>query len=663
MGDRYACYMSAPKPPPAAAPPRLGEEWLVQVAENIDEMLWVWDPRTQQVTYCNAAFERFWGFGAVGRSSGPQTLMDLVHPDDQARLGQARALLTHPTARGYTEEFRITQPPRPTDTVMQSRTAWLRESAFPVLGPGGELLRVTHIARDVTWQLDTTARLRAEISRRTDAERSLSDATVRLQALIATANDAVVTIDAQSQIIDWNNAAERMFGWTRVEAIGQTLTQLIIPAVHRPMHNAGIERFLHDGSSRMFNRRVETTALRRSGEEFDAELSVWPVRTGDQYTFSSFIRDISRRKAAERALADSEAKYRTVVENVSEGILVTAQGRILYANPRALALTGMTEQEATTRPFIDFIHPDDRERVLGNHMRRLRGETVENNYQFRVLHVSGDVRWLEISGVVFDWQGAPATLNFLTDVTLRRQVEQDIRSALARERELSELKSRFVAVASHEFRTPLAAILSSVELLDDYGERLPADERKEMLTLIKAAVARMNDMVDQVLLTSRLESGKFEFSPRPQRMPELMVQIATEMDRAHPQAARIAMACDGVDDARQIDPHLLRHILVNLLGNALKYSPPDSQVTCSAVADADRLHLKVSDRGIGIPAADLPRLFESFHRGTNVGNIQGTGIGLHIVKECVSLHCGTIDVDSQPGAGTTFHVYLHAPVV
>ena len=107
----------------------------------------------------------------------------------------------------------------------------------------------------------------------------------------------------------------------------------------------------------------------------------------------------------------------------------------------------------------------------------------------------------------------------------------------------------------------------------------------------------------------------------------------------------------------------MRHILVNLLGNALKYSPPDSQVTCKASADGERLHLRVSDRGIGIPAADLPRLFESFHRGTNVGNIQGTGIGLHIVKECVSLHCGTIEVDSQQGTGTTFHVYLHAPVV
>src|SRR5204863_452028 len=142
---------------------------------------------------------------------------------------------------------------------------------------------------------------------------------------------------------------------------------------------------------------------------------------------------------------------------------------------------------------------------------------------------------------------APATLNFLTDVTERRQIEQDMRAALARERELSELKSRFVAVASHEFRTPLAAILSSIELLDDYGPRLPEDERKEIVGLIKNAVTRMNKMVEQVLITSRLEAGRFVFEPRPSSVPDLLVQVAAEMDQAHPQAARISMRCEGVE--------------------------------------------------------------------------------------------------------------------
>ena len=487
------------------------------------------------------------------------------------------------------------------------------------------------------------------------------DAVHRLQALIATTNDAVISIDQGSRVIDWNGAAERMFGWPRTEAVGRVLSELIIPPAHRDPHHAGIERFLKDGTAKIFNRRVETLALRRNGEEFHAELSVWPVGTGDGYTFSAFVRDISRRKAAERALAESETKYRKVVENVNEGILVTAAGRILYANPRALALTGMTEQAAMTTPFIQFIHPEDRDRVLGNHMRRLKGEPVENYYQFRVMHSSGETRWLEISAVVFEWQRAPATLNFLTDVTQRRQAEEEIRTALARERELSELKSRFVAVASHEFRTPLAAILSSVELLDDYGARLPDEERREIVGLIKTAVARMNGMVEQVLLTSRLEAGKFVFEPSAVAVPDLLVQVAAELDQANPQAARVAMGCEGLDQPRRIDARLVRHILVNLLGNALKYSAPDSPVTCSVSAEGDTLCLAVTDRGIGIPAADLPRLFETFHRGANVGNIQGTGIGLHIVRECVHLHQGSIEVESEPGRGTTFQVRLLAP--
>ncbi|MES3001629.1 MAG: PAS domain S-box protein [Pseudomonadota bacterium] len=643
--------MSSPPSPDAATE---AAKWLAPLGAAVDEMLWAWSPATGEVLYTSPVFERFWGLSAADLGPGREALIDRMHADDRERMRRARGQLPQ---SGYTDEFRCLLPG---SGDRSARTARVREHAFAGIGPGGQPF-VAHVARDVSWQFDTTAQLREEVTRRTDAERNLNDATQRMQALIASANDSVITIDEQSRIIDWNAAAERMFGYTRDEAIGQVLTDLIIPPAFRKHHLGGIERFLRDGTAPIFNRRVETLALRRGGEEFHAELSIWPVKTGDGHTFSSFIRDISRRKANEKALADSEAKYRKVVENVNEGILVTAAGRILYANPRALALTGMDDETAKSKPFIDFIHPDDRERVLGNHMRRLRGEPVENHYQFRVIHASGDVRWLEISAVVFEWQQTPATLNFLTDVTERRQVELDMRTALARERELSELKSRFVAVASHEFRTPLAAILSSIELLDDYGARLPDDERKEIVGLIKNAVSRMNKMVEQVLLTSRLESGKFSFEPQARNISELLVQVASEMDQAHPQAARIAMQCEGVDQARMVDAKLMSHILVNLLSNALKYSPPESAVTCIVTAEGDRLRLSVADLGIGIPTADLPRLFESFHRGTNVGNIQGTGIGLHIVKECVELHRGTIEVSSVPGEGATFHVRLHAP--
>lgn len=521
--------------PPAAlsVPAHLAPDWPSQLAQHVEELLWVWDPSTGKITYTNPAFERFWGFGADSQP-GPEALLQAMHPDDRYRLRKRQASLARAAIPQYTYEYRVSKPGATPQGEQEARTTWLRERAFGVKGPDGKLRHVTHVASDVTWQLATSAQLHAEITLRTDVE---------------------------------------------------------------------------------------------------------------------------------RALAESDGMYRAVVENVSEGILVTSGGRIKYCNPAGLALTGNDEDTALTRSFVEFIHPDDRAQVLENHTRRARGELVNARYQFRVLHKDGSVRWVEISGVPFEWENEPATLNFLTDVTERRQVELEMRNALARERELSELKSRFVAVASHEFRTPLAGILSSVELLDSYGDRLPADERQEMLTQIKLGVARMNDMVDQVLVTSRIESGKFELTPVPQHLPHLLVQITAEMDRAHPQAARIEIECEDVDEPRQCDPQLLRHILVNLLSNALKYSAPESPVICAVRGEGDGLWLRVTDHGIGIPPADLPRLFESFHRGTNVGNVQGTGIGLHIVKECVSLHRGTIEVHSRPGLGTTFHVHVHAPLV
>ncbi len=636
-------------------PPTMLDEGWAALGGAVDEMVWFSDPTTGRVLYTNPAFERFWGRQAAHLGPAPEALLDLVAADDVPRIRQARAGLPH---QGYIEEYKATQPRL---GERGSRLARVREQALVLPSPDGRS-RVAHIARDVSWQFDTTARLRAEISRRADAERNLNDANARLQALLATANDAVITIDESSLVIDWNNAAERMFGISRTEALGQRITELIVPHGHRPHHDHGIREFLRTGKGTILHRRVETRALRRNGEEFDVELSVWPVRTAEGFTFSSFVRDISRRKAAAKALADSEAKYRKVVENVNEGILVTAGGRILYANPRALALTGLDEPTAMSRPFIEFIHPDDRERVLGNHLRRLKGEPVENYYQFRVMHAQGPLRWLEISAVVFEWQGSPATLNFLTDVTQRRQAEDEMRHALRRERELSEMKSRFVAVASHEFRTPLAAILSSVELLDDYGPRLPEEERKEILGLIKNAVTRMNGMIEQVLLTSKLESGRFVFAPGLQSVPHLLEQLLAELVQANPQAARVLLRCQEVDAPRLVDAQLVRHVLVNLLSNALKYSSAPAPVVCTASADGATLRLEIADRGIGIPADDLPRLFQTFHRGGNVGNIQGTGIGLHIVKECVELHQGRIEVESVQGEGTTFHVHLHAPL-
>jgi len=659
---------------------RESEERFRQLAESIHEVFWISDPDKSRILYVSPAYAVIWGRSEQALYANPRAFLEAVHPEDRARLEES---LPRQALGGYHEEYRIVRP--------DGAVRWIRDRAFPVRDAQGRVYRITGIATDITERRYTVervrqinveleeritertaeltmanARLRAQIADRERAETSLRVANERMARLIETANDAVVTIDQQSTIIEWNAMAERMFGWSQAEARGRVLTEMIVPERHREAHHTGLRRFLQVGTGAILNRRVEITALKRDGSEIDVELSVWPVRAGDSFTFSSFIRDISARKAAQEALQSSEERYRAVVENASEGIIVNQDGHIRYANPKALTLSGRSRENALTTPFIEQVHPDDRQRVYSNYLKRLQGEPVESQYVIRIFHVSGALRWLEVSAVMIVWESRPATLIFLTDVTDRQRIEEELRLALARERELSELKSRFVAMASHEFRTPLATILSSAELIEDHGARLPAAERAEVIGLIKGAVRRMNEMVEQVLLIGRAESGGLDFAPVAVDAFALCRGVVEETRRA---GTALELEISGEGAVRLLDEKLLRHVLGNLIGNAIKYSPQEgAKKRAGAIAlvltsAPGQLTFQVRDHGIGIPEADLPHLFDRFHRAANVGGIEGTGLGLAIVRECVELHGGSITVESRVGQGSTFTVKIPAAVV
>lgn len=417
--------------------------------------------------------------------------------------------------------------------------------------------------------------------------------------------------------------------------------------------------------------------LTRQGDERWVRDRAFPVRdmTGNTYRLAGITTDTTERRftaeklrqanvllegrVSERTalLAQSEERYRAVVESVGEGIIVTQDGKIKLYNRRFLEMVGRSGEEVTTQPFVTYIHADDRERVFTNYVKRMRGEDVENHYHFRIVMPDGTVRTLEISAAVISWEGRPATLNLLSDATARLQAERELRRALEREKELSELKSRFVAMASHEFRTPLTAILSSVEVLDAYGAQLSDEDRAETVAAIRSSVERMNLLIRQVLLVGRAEAGGLTFSPAPLDVRELCERILREQQRARPDA-NLHLEAPLTAVLATVDEQLVSHILNNLIGNGIKYSPPGSPVDLVLGEDPGWITLAVRDRGIGIPRADQPRLFDSFHRGGNVGAIEGTGLGLAIVRQCVDLHDGAIDVASAPGEGSTFTVRI-----
>lgn len=318
----------------------------------------------------------------------------------------------------------------------------------------------------------------------------------------------------------------------------------------------------------------------------------------------------------------------------SLGLLLASFAGILRRQvTRPLAkLTQATEaMSAGQRDVPVEVHRDDEFGKLAASFREMVGKVVAREADLRQLNLDLEKR-----------------------VVARTE---DLNQALAREREVGEMKSRFTSLVSHEFRTPLGVIGSSAQILDRYLARLDDEERAEHLANIRDSVKRMAAMMEEMLVLSRVDSGRMEFKPECIALGDFCRRLLDELHSAHGCSTAFEVMPDAEVPALA-DETLLRHILTNLLTNAHKYSPPGAPVHLTlARANGDAV-FTVRDEGIGIPEADQARLFEAFHRASNVCHISGTGLGLVLVRRCCELHGGGVKVTSREGAGTTFTVRL-----
>ncbi|MCZ8283983.1 MAG: PAS domain-containing sensor histidine kinase, partial [Bacteroidia bacterium] len=341
------------------------------------------------------------------------------------------------------------------------------------------------------------------------------------------------------------------------------------------------------------------------------------------------------------------------------GVVVVQDGRMVFVNPSLERIVGHPREYLLSQPYTATVHPDDLPAMRERHERRQRGDEVESMYGFRVVTQAGEVRSLELSAVQIEWGKREATLIFVVDATARLQAELTQRQTLQRQTELNDMKSRFISVASHEFRTPLAFILSSAELLKHYGDRLPEPEKAEVIKTIETGVQRMTQMLDRVLLLGKVEAQMLEFKPAKIDLQTLCQNLVEDARIQHSQAGcELTLEFEAHPAMGLFDEKLLRHIFGNLLSNAIKYSPQGGKILFRVSSLDGRVAFEVADQGIGIPAEELPHLFEWFHRASNVGDIQGTGLGLAIVKNSIDLHGGHIEVASTVGQGTRFTVWI-----
>jgi len=378
--------------------------------------------------------------------------------------------------------------------------------------------------------------------------------------------------------------------------------------------------------------------------------------------------DITARKRAEEASRASEARLRESEARFSSafraspaflGVLRLSDGKYVLANEAYLNWMGYAQTEVLGHTCLElgmWQDPADRDSLL--HDIGAFGSIRDRECRWR--NRRGELFTILLSAETIMLNDIPHMLLMALDITRRKQAEEEMQKALGREKELSELKSNFVSMVSHEFRTPLGIIQSSAELLRDFHEKMPSPERQQQLESISKNTRRMAGMMEEVLVLSRLDAGKLDFQPTALDLNNFFRCVVDEVLSATSRRCPIELSLNSIPSQARADERLLGHIFTNLLSNAVKYSEAGSAVHFFAERHGSDAVCVIRDKGIGIPEEDQRQLFKAFHRGSNVGTLPGTGLGLLLVKRCADLHDAEVQVVSKFGEGTTVTVRFAA---
>lgn len=374
------------------------------------------------------------------------------------------------------------------------------------------------------------------------------------------------------------------------------------------------------------------------------------------------------------ALTASRDYVDKIIRSMGDALLVTTTlGTIKTANRAAQVLFGYSESELLDLP-LSMIVIEEELLYQARHRYILSHKELARELEVVCTTRSGEEIWVEFSCSAIQTE-LPGLYDFVyigRDITERKQKEIEIRRSLAKEQEIREAKSRFFSTIAHEFGNPLNTVLFSTQILKEYTKEITNEEKIKYLEHIKSASKHMVQLLDDLRLLSSAEAGQLQFHPAPLDLPKFCADLVEGVKISYGKNHSIHCACHltpapnrPIDLKTQkthklatFDKKLLRHILTNLLVNAVKYSQIDSNIYFELNCDGEIATFKIKDEGIGIPEADREQLFESYYRAENVGKIPGTGLGLSIVKQCVELHGGRIEFTSEVGVGTTFTVTI-----
>jgi PAS domain S-box-containing protein len=588
------------------------ENRLRQLIEGIGVPLYATDARGY-ITYFNEPAAKLWGrrpLLGVDRWCGSMEMLDADgNPLPLDRCPMALVLEQGRPIAGVEAQIR-----RP-----DGSTVWVEPYPTPLFDAAGNVNGAINIF------LDITERKRAEI------------ASLRLKAIVESAEDAIVSKDLDGTIRSWNPGAEKMFGYTAEEAIGRSI-RVIIPADRQGEEDDILARISRGERVEHFR----TVRRRKDGTFIDVSLSISPIpdSSGRILGASKIARDITAETAFERTLQASETKFRTLTSLAPVGIFLTdAAGDLVMVNGRWLDYAGMAESQALGRGWLDVVHPDDREDLVAEWYGAVeRREEFAGEYRFR--RRDGHVTWLRSTATPLPGAlGQPGGyVGTITDITNLKEAEA--------------LKDQFLGLISHELRTPLATIYGSSRFLHDRHDRVGEEERLLLLTDVVAEAERLQRIIENLLLITRLSAGQLELEPV--ALGILLERCAATFSSRYPGRELVRSIPPGIPTVLGNDMYV-ELVVENLLNNAHKYSPGDRPIRLEACPASDGVEVRILDEGMGVDPEDLSRVFDPFFRSIEARKVaSGAGIGLAVCKRVVEAQGGTIWVRRRPGGGTEF---------
>lgn len=600
------------------------EERLEAFANALPDLAFIMDEDGRYVQFLNA----------------PEHL--LYRPVEELRSKLVGDVLPYNVAEQITDTIHHTVESGVTQSVeyrleLLSGLTWFegRTSLMMGISETGKRL-IVYVARDITYRKEAELKLTAERN--------------RLRTLIDNIPDYVFVQNDQGQFIASNTAHAAMAGLAPSQIIDKRAVDVFASTLAQQFH-ADDESVLRSCQSLINEERLI---------EVSPDLRQWVLMTkvplcNDEQEVTGIVgiaRDITQRRKMEDALRKSEAHLRAVISGTPvilfvsdrEGILTMLQGHGLDV----LTVDSKTYLGKSVFDFLVDLVPDIRERF----QRILLGEETASVQT--IGNMTFDVRYSPMYDVMGEISGI---VGVATDITERLRTER-LQLELEKEQEVIALKERFISIASHDFRTPLSLIKLSANMLDTYYDRMTSEQRIAKLRQIGTQVDMMMQLIDDVLTMSKANLGKLDFRPEEIELRSFCQDIWDDFQQMAEKTHRMDFEYNCSKDMVSIDPSLVHYVLANLLSNAIKYSPTIGHIRFEVHCENTQLVFRVKDNGIGIPEADQEKLFQPFHRATNVGGIAGTGLGLSIVKSYVETHQGHIEVDSKENLGTTLTVYI-----